>query len=279
MTKIKKVSAKSSAGSKTPGPAGDVIPGANNSTQRSPTVPKSKQWQRRQSGERWRGSNNKDRGSWGLSYEYSQQKSRPSVSSDFSSIFAPSKSGFEQSNIVELGLLIRTHLVGPLIGKKGKTIWMIRDRSNGANIDFGNDDIVIDRSKDGKWQQSPWPEVEPEKFNVCAISGSKEQAVEAVKVIAELLAERAQSPQCKLEFLIPEEYVGVFIGRKGANLKKMKESDVIIGIRDEPIMLGSNRVTLCTLFGPAESMMTTIERTAKWLGDISIRARLDKENE
>jgi len=276
MTKIKKGGAKSSAGSKTPGPAVEV-PGTKSTNKSRPA---SKQWRRRQSGERWRGSNNQDRGTWGLSYEYSQQKSRPSINTDFSSIFAPSKSGLEQSNIVELGLLIRTHLVGPLIGKKGKTIWMIRDRSNGANIDFGNDDIVVDRSKDGKWQQSPWPEVEPEKYNVCAISGSKEQAVEAVKVIAELLAKRAQSPQCKLEFLIPEEYVGVFIGKKGANMKKMRgDGDVSLDVRDEPIMLGSNRVTLCTLFGPAESMMKTIERTAKWLGDISIRARLDKENE
>jgi len=269
MTKIKKVGSKSSTGSKKPQKTV-----AKSASKRKPAF---KQQQRRQGG--WRGSSNQDRGSWGLSYEYSQQKSRPSVSSDFSSIFAPSKSGSEQqSNIVELGLLIRKHLVGPLIGKKGKTIWMIRDRSNGANIDFGNDDIVVDKSKDKKWQQSPWPEVEPEKFNVCAISGSKEQAVVAAKVIAELLAKRAQSPQCRLEFLIPDEYVGVFIGKKGANLKQIKgKMDVTIDIRDDPIILGSNRVTLCTLFGPAESMMTAIERTAKWLGDISVRARQDKE--
>jgi len=265
MTKIKSGGVKSSATSKTSGPAGR--------SQRP-----FKQQQRRQYGGRW-GGNNRDRDSWGLSYEFSQQKNTPSVTSDFTSYFAPSKSGFQSSDIVELGLLIHKHLVGKLIGKKGKTIWMIRDRSNGANIDFGNDDIVVDRSKDGKWQQSPWPDVEPEKYNVCAISGSKKQAVEATKVIAELLAKNAQSPQWRLEFLIPETYVGVFIGKKGTNLRQMKGQDVSIEIRDEPIILGSNRITIGTFFGPAKSMEQTIERTAKWLGDISVRARQDKENE
>jgi len=268
MTKIKSSGAKSTATGKTSGPA----PGKSQ--------PPFKQQQRKQYGGRWRG-NNRDRDGWGgLSYEYSQQKSRPSANSDFMSYFAPSKAGFEPSSVVELGLLIRKHLVGSLIGKKGKTIWMIRDRSNGANIDFGNEDIVVDRRKDGKWQQSPWPEVEPEKFNVCAISGSKEQVVEAAKVIAELLAKKAQSPQWRLEFLLPESYVGVFIGRKGANLKQMKgQGKVSIEIRDEPILLGSNKITICTFFGPAKDMEKTIERTAKWLGDISIRARQDKEGD
>jgi len=266
MTKIKSGGIKSSTSSKTSGPAGK---------RQQPF----KQQQRRQYGGQWRG-NNRDRDSWGLSYEFSQQKNRPSATSDFTSYFAPSKSGHDTSNIVELGLLIEKHLVGSLIGKKGKTIWMIRDRSNGANIDFGNEDIIVDRSKDGKWQQSPWPDVEPVKYNVCAISGSKEQAVEATKVIAEFLAKNAQSPQWRLEFLIPETYVGVFIGKKGTNLRQMKgQGEVSIEIRDEPIQLGSNKITICTFFGPAGSMEQTIERTAKWLGDISIRARLDKENE
>lgn len=270
MTKIKKVATKSSASKK-------VVTHARKNPAKS--KPAFKQ-QRKQYGG-WRGSNNQERGGWGLSYEYSQQKSMPFQSNDFSSIFAPSKAGAEQqSNIVELGLLVRKHLVGPLIGKKGKTIWMIRDRSNGANIDFGSEDIIVDRSKDKKWQQSPWPDVEPEKYNVCAVSGSKKQAVAAAKVIAEFLAKTAQSPQCRLEFLIPEEYVGVFIGKKGANLKQIKgQGKVSIDIRDDPILLGSNKVSLCSLFGPAESMMIAIERTAKWLGDISVRARMDKENE
>lgn len=271
MTKIKKISPKSSAVNKTPAVAAKKIPGAKGAPRGKPAF----KWPQKRQGGGW---NNRDRDSWGLSYEVSQQRSRGSGISDFSSYFAPSNSGSQQSTIVELGLLIPKHLVGGLIGKKGKTIWMIRDKSNGANIDFGNDDIVVDRSKDGKWQQSPWPVVEPEKYNVCAISGSKEQAAEAAKVIAEFLAKTAQSPKWRLEFLIPESYVGVFIGKKGTNLKQMKEGDVSIEIRDESILLGNNRITLCTFFGSPKSMLQTIERAAKWLGDISVKARNDSEN-
>jgi len=234
--------------------------------------PKQKSMQNRQYGGRWRG-NSRDQGSWGLSYENSQRATE-NTSSNFSSFFTPSNTSYVQSKVVELGLLIRKHWVGGLIGKKGKTINMIRDKSNGANIDFGNDDIIIDRSKDTKWEQSPWPVTDKEKYIVCAISGTKEQAAEAAKAIAEQLGKSAQSPHYRLEFLIPGAFVGVFIGKKGSNLKQMKGSEdegVSINIRDEPIQLGSNSTTLCTLFGPVKGMLGAIERTAKWLGDISIK--------
>jgi len=156
---------------------------------------------------------------------------------------------------------------------------MIRDKSKGANIDFGSDDLVIDRSNDQKWDQSPWPEVEKDKYCVCAISGSKQQATDAALAIAEQVAKAAQSTDYRLEFLIPEAYVGTFIGKKGTNLKQMKgpTKNVSINIRDEPISLGSNKVTLCTLFGPAGDVEKTIERAAKWLGDISLRVQMDRE--
>jgi len=240
--------------------------------------PAFKQQQRSQSGSGWRGNNNRDQGSFGLSYQYSQQKRNTQTSTSFSSFFAPSKSSFEQIKTVELGLLVRKHWVGGLIGKKGKTIWMIRDKSNGANIDFGNDDLIIDRSNDKKWEQSPWPEHEKEKYCVCAISGSKDQASDAAVAIAEQLAKAAQSPDYRLEFLIPDAYVGSFIGKKGTNLKQMKEGNVSINIRDEPISLGGNKVTLCTLFGRSEEMEKTIDRAARWLGDISIKVQMERNS-
>jgi len=263
---------------------GNMKAGASNKMKRQNIAPKSKptwkQAPKSLSGGRWRG-NDQGQGSWGLNYEYSQRV-ETQASPNFSSFFAPSNSRSEQSKSVELGLLIRKHWVGGLIGKKGKTIWMIRDKSNGANIDFGNDDIIIDRSNDKKWEQSPWPENGQEKYNVCAISGLKDQAAEAAKAIAEHMAKSAQSPKFRLEFLIPNSYVGVFIGKKGANLKKIKgaESDGIsINIRGEPILLGNNKVTICTLFGPAETMPKAIERTAKWLGEISIKVVDERETQ
>jgi len=255
--------------------------GGRNIAQRSQTGFKQQKWG--QNGGRRRGNNNQNQGSYGLSYQFSQQRGGGAqASSSFSSFFAPSKSSFEQPKFVELGLLIRKHWVGGLIGKKGKTIWMIRDKSNGANIDFGNDDLVIDRSNDKKWEQSPWPQQDKEKFCVCAISGSKAQAADAAIAIAEQLAKGAQSSDYRLEFLIPEAYVGTFIGKKGSNLKQMKGpagNGVSINIRDEPITLGGNKVTLCTLFGPAGEVGKTIERAAKWLGDISIRVQVERDSQ
>lgn len=270
MTKHKNLRAQSAAQRKFSGPAA-----TRGRKFASGGAPRFQQLQRRD-GQSW-GRNNRD-----LSYQASQQKRASPGTSSFSSFFAPSKSQYEQPRVVELGLLIRKHWVGGLIGKKGRTIWEIRNRSNGANIDFGNDDILIDRSKDRKWNQSPWPESEHEKFTVCAISGSKEQATEAAKVIAEQVAEAAQSSDYRLEFLIPSSYVGIFIGRKGTNIQQMKGSDdsgVSINIRDQPILLGNNETTLCTLFGPAESMKKTVEAAANWLGDISIRVQMDRDAE
>jgi len=241
--------------------------------------PAFKPQQRSQNRGGWRGNNNRDQKSYGLSYQYSQQDRKTQTSTGFSSFFAPSASSFEQIKVVELGLLVRKHWVGGLIGKKGKTIWMIRDKSNGANIDFGNDDLIIDRSNDKKWEQSPWPEHEKEKYCVCAISGSKDQASKAAVAIAEQLAKGAQSSDYRLEFLIPDAYVGSFIGKKGTNLKEMKGTgNVSINIRDEPISLGGNKVTLCTLFGPANDMVETIDRAARWLGDISIKVQMDRDS-
>lgn len=273
MTKRKNIGAKSAGGAKMPvskrGAGMKIAAGSK---------PSFKQQRWNQNGG-WRGKNNRDQAFFSLSYQSSQQNRQSQTSNEFSSLFAPSKTSYEQPKIVELGLLIRKHWVGGLIGKKGKTIWMIRDKSNGANIDFGSDDLIVDRSSDQKWDQSPWPEVEKEKYCVCAISGSKQQATDAALAIAEQVAKAAQSTDYRLEFLIPEAYVGTFIGKKGTNLKQMKgpTKNVSINIRDEPISLGSNKVTLCTLFGPAGDVEKTIERAARWLGDISLRVQMDRE--
>lgn len=268
-------------GSKNRGAASNRGSGRN-FAQRSRPAFKQQQRSQNRGGGGWRGNNNRDQGQFGLSYQYSQQKGGGGgqTSTSFSSFFAPSNNSFDQPKVVELGLLVRKHWVGGLIGKKGKTIWMIRDKSNGANIDFGNDDLIIDRSNDKKWEQSPWPEHEKEKYCVCAISGSKDQASDAAVAIAEQLAKAAQSSDYRLEFLIPESYVGSFIGKKGTNLKQMKEGaeGVSINIRDEPISLGGNKVTLCTLFGPSEDMEKTIDRAARWLGEISLKVQMDRDS-
>merc|ERR1719233_1209097 len=86
-----------------------------------------------------------------------------------------------------------------------------------------------------KWEEEPWPTFEKEKYTVCAISGTKAQATNAAKLVAVFTGEAAQSPNYKLEFLIPDGYCGIFVGKKGANIRKMQgtgNEKVSMNLRD-----------------------------------------------
>jgi len=224
----------------------------------------------------WRYKSSKDAGPF--SY-YASQKMTHAESPAIPSFFAPSKS--DQSRNVELGLLIKKRWVGLLIGKKGGSIKQILKKSNGASIDFGDEDVVLGINPGSeKWEESPWPSFDIEKYTVCAISGTKAQAMEAAKLVAEFTGEAAQSPNYKLEFLIPQEYCGLFLGKKGVNVKHMQgtgREKVSLKLRDCSISLGDTQVCVCSIFGPAEKVLKAIERTSKWLGDISVKVQTDRD--
>jgi len=167
--------------------------------------------------------------------------------------------------IVEIGLFIRCALVGVLIGKKGATIKEIRKLSS-ANMKFGDDDVEVE--KDTQCERV-------DKYRVLAISGSKKEVSTACKVIAQKIAESEQNLEFKIVFLVPEDYCGMFIGKKGANIKEMKgEADqrVRINLGRESLQLpGANKVTLCTVNGPRLNTQKAMERIVKCLGDISAK--------
>jgi len=214
-----------------------------------------------------------------LNYHISQKESKDAESHAFSSFFTPSKK--ERPRNVELGLLIKKRWVGLLIGKKGGSIREILKRSNGGHIDFGDEDIVLGMNVGSeKLEECPWPSFEQEKYTICAISGTKKQATEAAKLVAKLIGTTAQSPNYKLEFLIPEEYCGLFIGKRGANMKDMQgrgKECVSMRLRDSRVSLGDTEVSVCTIFGEAENALKAIERAANWLGDISVKVQMDRD--
>jgi len=226
----------------------------------------------------WRYQRGPPGGAAPLNYQLSQKKTHTETPS-FSSFFTPSKT--ERARNVELGLLIKKRWVGLLIGKKGGSIKEIRKNSNGANIDFGDEDVVLDNNKESKsWEDSPWPSFDTEKYTICAISGTKVQATEAARLVAEFIGKSAQSANYKLEFLIPENYCGLFIGKRGANMKDMQgsgEERVTFRLRDCRISLGDSLVSVCTIFGPAKSALKAIERTSNWLADISVKVQMDRD--
>jgi len=183
----------------------------------------------------------------------------------FSGFFGPSDKPTEEEQVVEVGLLVRLHWVGQLIGKKGVTIRELKKKS-AANMNFGDDEIDVDHGK----------------YNVMAISGTRDQVSKACVGIAEKLGEITQSEDWKLVFLIPNSYCGMFIGKKGANVKKMKGDAgdrLWIKLSEDPISLpGANEVTACSIYGAKIWVKNAIEEAAITLGDISasIKAELEK---
>jgi len=168
----------------------------------------------------------------------------------------------DAEDTIEVGVLLKSHWVGGLIGKKGATIREIQKLSN-ADIKFGQEEM----------------EVEGHMYKVFAVVGTMNQVADACKVVAMKLGEASQSLEYKIVFLIPDSYCGMFVGKKGSTINEIRGSmdlRVRVVLSQEPIQLpGSSKVTLCTLFGPRENVKDAIERTVAVLGGIS--ARLKKQ--
>jgi len=166
----------------------------------------------------------------------------------------------DEEDVVEVGLLLRSHWAGILIGKKGSSINEIRKISE-ANMKFGEDEIEYDGGL----------------FKVFAISGTMSQVADACKMVTEKLGEAAQTLEYKIVFLVPDAFCGMFIGKKGATINEIRgDTDlrVRVMLSQDPISLpGSSEVTLCTVYGPRENMQESIERTVAVLGAISTRLK------
>merc|ERR1719317_408312 len=166
----------------------------------------------------------------------------------------------DEEDVVEVGLLIRGHWIGGLIGKNGVVIKEIRKFSE-ANMKFGDDEIELDGGM----------------FKVFAVSGTMSQVADACKMVTEKLGEAAQTLEYKIVFLVPDAFCGMFIGKKGATINEIRgdmDLRVRVMLSQDPISLpGSSQVTLCTVYGPRENMQESIERTVAVLGAISTRLK------
>lgn len=170
----------------------------------------------------------------------------------------------EADEVVEVGLLVRSHWVGSLIGKKGVTINKLRKLSD-ANMKFADDDIDVNGGM----------------FNVLAINGTMNQVSDACKMVVNTLGDVAQTLEYKIVFLVPDQFCGTFVGKKGSTINEIRgeqEEGVRVVLGQEPLILpGSVKITLCSLFGPRENMQDGIERTVAVLGAISSRLKRQTE--
>jgi len=163
-------------------------------------------------------------------------------------------------DVIEVGVLLKSSWVGSLIGKKGATIREIKKLSD-ANMQFGNDEIQYAGAS----------------FKVFAISGTMNQVADACKVVAVKVGEAAQTLEYKIVFLVPDDYCGMFVGKKGSTINEIRgEVDlrVRVVLSQTPLMLpGASMVNVCTVFGPRENVKDAIERTVAVLGGISARIK------
>jgi len=179
----------------------------------------------------------------------------------------------DPDQVVEVGLLVRTEWVGMLIGKKGATIKEIKKNSN-ANMKFGDDDVDLDKITQGD---------RIDKYKVLAVSGSKREVSEACKLITEKLGLAGQTLEYKVLFLVPADFCGMFIGKKGANIKEIKgepDQRIRILLGQDPVELpGASKVNICKASGPRENLKMAIERTVSSLGEISSKMQQQMEAE
>jgi len=163
-------------------------------------------------------------------------------------------------DVIEIGILLKSHWVGSLIGKKGVTINAIKKLSN-ASMQFGDNEI----------------EVQGGLYKVFAISGTMNQVADAAKEVAIRLGEASESLEYKIVFLVPWSFCGMFVGKKGATINEIRgdmDQRVRIDLSKDPVYLSSsNMASLCTVFGPRENMKHAIERTVAVLAGISNRIR------
>lgn len=162
-------------------------------------------------------------------------------------------------NKIEVGLHVENRYVGGLIGKQGNVAKQLRTET-GARIQFG--DARIGRG--------------PEAKRVLSVIGEAEEVEKACSAVAKKIAEIAETTEQKLIFLIPDAYCGMFIGKAGAFLKKVRETGVKVNVSNSPVALpAASMVSTATVTGDPEKMDESLKIIVPKLGQISRRVRSD----
>lgn len=175
----------------------------------------------------------------------------------------PPRGGFAagvDSDKIEIGLYIQNNHIGPLIGKGGETVKKIRKDSGGANIQFAD---ARQRGFSNK--------------QVVSIIGDEDQVSSACVEILKKLEELADGYQPGLTFLIPHSYCGMFIGKKGSNIKEVQETGVKVDVTKVPVQLaGGSVVSLAQLKGDVEEIEEACKKVVPLLGNIAKKVIKDQ---
>jgi len=159
-------------------------------------------------------------------------------------------------NEIEVGLYVFANNIGGLIGKGGETVQKMRKDSGGAKIQFADS------------QQRGFSDRQ-----VVSLTGDAEQVSKAcyemVKKLEEL-NEQSGRPST-LVFLVPHQYCGMFIGKKGSNLKEIKEEcNARVIVANNPVQLfGGALVSLAEVRGSVDEIGEACKKVVPLLGNIA----------
>jgi len=178
--------------------------------------------------------------------------------------FPPFRGGFgpgmTDPDNIEVGLYVENNHIGPLIGKGGETVKQIRKDSGGANVQFA--DAAQRRFANRQ---------------VVSITGDEDQVSSACVEIFKKVEEITDGYQPELTFLIPNSHCGMFIGKKGSNLKDVEESGVKVNVSKIPVQLpGGSLVALAEMRGSAEEMDEACKKVVPMLGKIAQKVLEDQ---
>jgi len=159
-------------------------------------------------------------------------------------------------NEIEVGLYVYANSIGGLIGKGGETVQKMRKDSGGAKIQFA------DSSQRGYSDRQ-----------VVSLIGDADQVSKACFEIVkrlEELNEQSGRPST-LVFLVPNQYCGMFIGKKGANLKEIQEEcNAKVSVSNQPVQLfGGAIVSLAEVKGTIEEIGEACKKVVPLLGRIA----------
>lgn len=159
-----------------------------------------------------------------------------------------------------ISIYVKNVFIGGLIGKKGVTIKKLQGDS-GAKMD-----IVTEEPEE---EQVPGKRrmMDPEKSRLINLTGTTRALQTITRAIAKHLSTYSQSLMAKVVFLIHQSQAGRLIGKKGANIKKIRgeKNTVSVTISKDSIEINEQPLVTVTAFGPQNDMEAAIDETVNQL--------------
>lgn len=170
----------------------------------------------------------------------------------------PGMGGFDNEPKTVISIYVENMYIGGIIGKKGATIKKL-SQDSGANIDITQDE-------DGSEEKRR----DPQQHRLINLTGTNAQLKTVVKAIAKTLSEISQSLYAKVTFLIHQSQAGRLIGKKGANIKKIRGDmkKVNLTISKDPVTIKGQPLVTVTVFGPCKDVESSIDETVNQLAEI-----------